>query len=426
MTVLNVRHTTVYRYSRPVALGDHRLMLRPRDSHDLRLIKTNLTFSTPSTVRWMHDVFGNSVAIASFSEPSTELRIESSLVLETYAAALPPFQITPDASRYPFIYSADDRIDLGRMLERQYPDPRDRLGSWARGFVRSNPTDTSALLADLNNGVKAQISYQSREAEGTQTPTETLIRGWGSCRDLAVLFIEAVRSLGCGARGHGISLSGDRRRRCASRDRRQHDTCLGRHLYSRLRLDRVRSDQRHDRRQGFDPGCRHAQHQPGRADQRQLCRDPWQLSRHDRGRRRSLGIAKPARTELSVVASVTAGLQTRTRHHPPAGRQNAGHEPFLGRPAGDSAQFGGGKFELLRDRGPPIFDDEEFDSVALGEHPTGKLQVLAGGAEAARPWERVSASGKRAPSGSEGERLVSGVRGLSPGTKGRGTYKQYT
>ena len=187
MTVLNVRHTTIYRYSRPVMLGDHRLMLRPRDSHDLRLIKTNLTFSPPASVRWMHDVFGNSVAIASFSQPAAELRIESDLMLETYAAERPPFQITPDASRYPFVYSADDRIDLGRMLERQYPDPNDRLGAWARGFVRSNPTDTSALLADLNSGVKAQIFYQSRETEGTQTPVETLIRGWGSCRDLAVL-----------------------------------------------------------------------------------------------------------------------------------------------------------------------------------------------------------------------------------------------
>ena len=200
MTVLNVRHTTVYRYSRPVTLRDHRLMLRPRDSHDLRLIKTNLTFSPPASVRWMHDVFGNSVAIASFSEPAAELRVESNLILETYAAERPPFQITPDALRYPFIYSADDRIDLGRMLEREYPDPNDRLGAWARGFVRSNPTDTSALLADLNNGVAAQISYQSRETEGTQTPIETLIRGWGSCRDLAVLFIEAARSLGFGAR----------------------------------------------------------------------------------------------------------------------------------------------------------------------------------------------------------------------------------
>ncbi len=200
MSVLNVRHTTIYRYNHPVALGDHRLMLRPRDSHDLRLIKTNLTFSPPASVRWMHDVFGNSVAMASFSDLSAELRIESSLVLETFAAERPPFQITSDALRYPFIYSADDRIDLGRMLERQHPDPQDRLGSWARSFVRSYPTDTSALLADLNNGVAAQISYQSRETEGTQTPIETLNRGWGSCRDLAVLMIEAARSLGFGAR----------------------------------------------------------------------------------------------------------------------------------------------------------------------------------------------------------------------------------
>ena len=68
MTVLNVRHTTVYRYRRPVSLGDHRLMLRPRDSHDLRLIRTNLTLAPPATLRWIHDVFGNSIAIASFAE----------------------------------------------------------------------------------------------------------------------------------------------------------------------------------------------------------------------------------------------------------------------------------------------------------------------------------------------------------------------
>ena len=200
MAILNVRHTTVYRYSRPVRLGDHRLMLRPRDSHDLRLIQTNLKCSPPATLRWHYDVFGNSIAIASFAEPAAELRIESNLQLETYATDRPTFEITPEAVSYPFIYSADDRIDLGRLLERQHPDPNDRLGSWARGFVRSKPTDTSALLADLNRGVAAWISYQSRETEGTQTPIETLNRGWGSCRDFAVLLIEAARSLGFGAR----------------------------------------------------------------------------------------------------------------------------------------------------------------------------------------------------------------------------------
>src|SRR5947209_4051015 len=96
LSILNVRHTTVYRYRCPVALGDHRLMLRPRDSHDLRLIQTNLNLSPPATLRWSHDVFGNSIAIASFVEPSAELRIESSLQLETYVVKRPAFQITPE------------------------------------------------------------------------------------------------------------------------------------------------------------------------------------------------------------------------------------------------------------------------------------------------------------------------------------------
>jgi transglutaminase-like putative cysteine protease len=200
MTILNVRHTTVYRYARPVRFGDHRLMLRPRDSHDLRLIGTDLTFSPAASVSWMHDVFGNSVAIASFAQPAAELRIESCLALETYVVAHPAPQIAADAASYPFSYSADDRIDLGRMLERHYPDPHGRLETWAKGFIRSNPTGTLALLADLNAGVGAAVSYQSRDAEGTQTPIETLNRGWGACRDLAMLLIEAARSLGFGAR----------------------------------------------------------------------------------------------------------------------------------------------------------------------------------------------------------------------------------
>jgi transglutaminase-like putative cysteine protease len=200
ITILEVRHTTVYRYRRPVRLGDHRLMLRPRDSHDLRLIRTNLNLSPAASVRWIHDVFGNSIAIASFGETATELRIESRLQLESYAAEQPRSEIAPEAASYPFVYSANDRIDLGRMLELHHPDPSDRLGSWARAFVRGNRTDTLALLADLNAGVRASISYQSRESEGTQTPVETLNRGWGSCRDLAVLLIEAARYLGFGAR----------------------------------------------------------------------------------------------------------------------------------------------------------------------------------------------------------------------------------
>ena len=155
-------------------------MLRPRDSHDLRLIETGLTFSPPASVRWVHDVFGNSIAIASFAVPAAELIIESSLTLETYAVERPAFQIAASAVRYPFIYSPDDRIDLGRIWNATIPTPR-------VGFIPGLPASFAATQRahwhcwPINAGVAARISYQSREAEGTQTPIETLDRGWGSC-----------------------------------------------------------------------------------------------------------------------------------------------------------------------------------------------------------------------------------------------------
>src|SRR6185503_6115175 len=117
MKLLTVRHATVYRYSAPVIFGQHRLMLRPRDSHDLRLVGAELALSPPGKVRWLHDVFGNSVALVDFAQPAAELTIVSTLALDRYALARPVFPIDPEAELYPFVYSAGDRSDLGRLLE---------------------------------------------------------------------------------------------------------------------------------------------------------------------------------------------------------------------------------------------------------------------------------------------------------------------
>jgi transglutaminase-like putative cysteine protease len=112
----------------------------------------------------------------------------------------PVFDIAASAISYPFRYSDNEWIDLGALTIAQYPDPGEQLQKWARGFVRSNPTDSLSLLKDLNAGVAERVQYQSREVEGTQSPNKTLDRGWGSCRDFAVLFTEAARKLGFGAR----------------------------------------------------------------------------------------------------------------------------------------------------------------------------------------------------------------------------------
>lgn len=198
--LLKVKHSTVYRYRRPVDLSPHRLMLRPRDSHALRLVDTGLTLSPPANVQWSLDVFGNSIAVATFSGPASELRIDSTLVVEQFPNAEPTFQIDDHAASYPFAYSPDDRIDLGGLLIPHYYDPDGRLAEWARGFVRGPRTGTLAMLTDLNAGISQHFNYQSRDEEGTQGPLETLERGWGACRDFAVLLVDAARWLGFGAR----------------------------------------------------------------------------------------------------------------------------------------------------------------------------------------------------------------------------------
>lgn len=200
MTAFNIRHTTVYRYRRPVALGIHRLQLRPRESRDLRILSADIAVTPPAALTWANDMFGNAIATVGFSMPTDSLTVDSRVVIEHQAQPWPLFDIASTATSYPFAYSDDERIDLGALLTPQYYDPEGRLLRWARGFVCGPPTDTLALLKDLNAAISAWIFYQERADEGTQSPLATLDRGWGSCRDIALLLIEAARSLGFGAR----------------------------------------------------------------------------------------------------------------------------------------------------------------------------------------------------------------------------------
>lgn len=203
MPRLAVRHVTTYAYGEPVGFGEHRLMVRPRDSHDLRLLDATLAIDPPpERIRWVHDVFGNSVALASFGETrSRSLRFESRLLLDLYQAALPDYPVADYAATHPFSYEAEEMPDLARSTERHYPDPEHKVDLWAKGFVRvDGPTHTYDLLTWMTRTIKTTFAYAAREEEGVQTPVETLERGSGSCRDLALLMMEAARSLGFAAR----------------------------------------------------------------------------------------------------------------------------------------------------------------------------------------------------------------------------------
>jgi transglutaminase-like putative cysteine protease len=202
MTIFSVRHITVYRYRRPVEFGQHRLMFRPRDSFDQRLLDATLIVNPDAShVRWIHDVFGNCVALVDLAVAASELRFETRIRLDHTAQVALDLQIDDEALSYPFSYDADEIADLEPTIRRHYPDANDEVGQWARQFVRiGQPTETGHLLMTMCYAIHQSFGYTRRLERGTQTPLQTLELRRGTCRDFALLMMEAARSLGLAAR----------------------------------------------------------------------------------------------------------------------------------------------------------------------------------------------------------------------------------
>lgn len=200
MAVLTVRHLTRYRYAKPVRLGEHRIMFRPREGHDQRILEERIVITPePAVLRFMHDVFGNSVAFARFSAPTDRLTFESRVTLDHRPEALDHEDAA--AVAFPAVYSAEDAPDLLRSIERDHSDDERRLERWARRFADAyGATGALAVLAAMTRTIHAEFAYNCRLEIGTQTPLETLRLGTGSCRDFAVLMIEAARCLNIAAR----------------------------------------------------------------------------------------------------------------------------------------------------------------------------------------------------------------------------------
>lgn len=200
--LLTIRHVTTYRYKQPVSLGEHRIMMRPREAFDQHLLSARLEIAPePTELRWLHDVFGNSVAVAVFDRRTEVLAVTSEVTLEHAPLAQGQVDVEPYARLFPFTYSSEDMPDLLRSIERQYHDPGRVLDNWARGFVNNmGTTGTVAMLTEIATSVRREFTYVPRHEKGTQSPLETLTMRQGTCRDFAVLMIEAVRALGFAAR----------------------------------------------------------------------------------------------------------------------------------------------------------------------------------------------------------------------------------
>jgi transglutaminase-like putative cysteine protease len=220
MPILTVRHLTRYSYRRPVAFGEHRMMFRPREGHDQRVLSHRLVITPePISLRLMHDVFGNCVAIARFDGRADALTFDSTVELDHRPAPLEDEggMIDAAAAHYPGAYSAEDTPDLLRSIEREHPDPDGQLERWARAFLgKHGQASVLDLLSDMTRTIHSEFGYAARLEPGVQSPLETLRLRTGSCRDFAVLMVEAARSLNLAARfvsGYIYSTAPGRRER---------------------------------------------------------------------------------------------------------------------------------------------------------------------------------------------------------------------
>jgi transglutaminase-like putative cysteine protease len=200
MPILNIRHVTTYRYHQPVAFGEHRMMLLPRDDDDQKVLQSALEITPkPHQIAWARDRFGNHVATAHFVERAKELRFESTIRLDHAPAEFRRGDIADYAARVPFQYSAKDwpRLQCFVLPLSLHPE----LTQWGdRFFDADGSADTYDLLVGMTQAMRREFKHVARHERGIQGPLQTIALGAGSCRDLAVLMIEALRSRGVAAR----------------------------------------------------------------------------------------------------------------------------------------------------------------------------------------------------------------------------------
>ena len=201
MRRLQIKHVTTYQSAETVTLLPHKLLLRPREGHEIRIETAELIISPAHQLQWHRDVYDNAVAQATFLEPGSLLSIGSRVLIQHYDDQPLDFLVADYAVFFPFLYDAAERVDLGPYLSAIFDQDRPMLSTWLQQFWYSGQVVETYLLLDwINKAIATGFTYQQREEPGVQTPAITLTRRAGSCRDFATLFIEACHYLGLAAR----------------------------------------------------------------------------------------------------------------------------------------------------------------------------------------------------------------------------------
>jgi len=201
MKRIRIIHQTEYHYHTEVSFGTHYAMLRPREGHDVHIDSSRLEVEPASQIRWLRDIYGNSIAVLTFAEPAKKLAIHAEVDVTLFDDNPLECLIDPHARSYPFQYSANEQMELIPYRVPSYPHDGPALQKWLLDLYQPGELiNTFDLLKKLNTRIFEFFRYQHRDEHGVQLPCKTLALGSGSCRDYAVFMMEAARHWGLGAR----------------------------------------------------------------------------------------------------------------------------------------------------------------------------------------------------------------------------------
>lgn len=201
MRRIEINHKTRYEYAEPVELLTHKLHVRPREGHDIRIESSKLSITPEYKISWERDIYGNSIALVDFLEKSASLEITSNVIVQHYAEQPLEFLLDDAALHYPFHYNPVHQIDLIPYQLAVFPRDFQHVQQWVDAVCKPGKLMKTAVLLDtLNKTIPSEFKYQIREEPGVQSPMKTIESGSGSCRDFAALFIEACRVLGFASR----------------------------------------------------------------------------------------------------------------------------------------------------------------------------------------------------------------------------------
>ena len=199
--LFEIKHVTGYKYANPVTFGTHRAMFLPRPAARGRLLSWSARTSLASRIRWVSDSLSNNVTVMEFSEPGKELTFTFQFRgIHFGGKDVEEFPLEKRAERVPVQHTPDEWTDLSVYMRPHAEDPDGSVAAWAKSFVADNQDRTTDVLRRMLDTFHDSFRYNARDAEGTQSPGETLRSKSGTCRDYAWLMIETLRRLGFASR----------------------------------------------------------------------------------------------------------------------------------------------------------------------------------------------------------------------------------